>query len=299
MVRRNDDDVETMVAAVNLISKKWHPVIIQSLLRDGPLRFSELKQRLDISAKVLTDSLDDLVENELVNRNEVNELVNRNEVSESPRRVEYDLTRHGRDMQSVIDALSDWGAEHLGEDTRPVVLVVDNDPRLVTMHASWLEDECQIERAYDGEEALRKLTDEIDVVLLDRRMPGLSGEEVLDRIRDLRLGCQVIMLSAVEPDFDILEMGFDAYIVKPGAKEELKEVIADVLARNAYDSEVQEYLALSAKRAVLQAEKTEGALQRDDRYRRVEARLRELESSVDDADEESAVRDVQALLNNS
>ena len=39
--------------------------------------------------------------------------------------------------------------------------------------------------------------------------------------------------------------------------------------------------------------------QRDDRNRRVEARLRELESSVDDADEESAVRDVQALLNNS
>jgi DNA-binding HxlR family transcriptional regulator/DNA-binding response OmpR family regulator len=290
VVRRNDTDVETMVAAVNLISKKWHPIIIQSLLRDGPLRFSELKQRLDISAKVLTDSLDDLVENDLVNRVEV---------SESPRRVEYDLTRHGRDMQSVIDALADWGEEHLGEDTRPVVLVVDNDPRLVTMHASWLEEEYQIERAYDGEEALRKLTDEIDVVLLDRRMPGLSGEEVLERIRDLRLGCQVIMLSAVEPDFDILEMGFDAYIVKPGTKEELKEVIADVLARNAYDSEVQEYLALSAKRAVLQAEKTEGALQRDDRYRRVEARLRELEASVDTADEESAVSDVKALLNNS
>lgn len=290
MVRRNETDVETMVAAVNLISKKWHPVIIESLLRDGPLRFSELKHRLDISAKVLTDSLDDLVENDLVNRVEV---------SESPRRVEYNLTRHGRDMQSVIDALADWGAEHLGEDTRPVVLVVDNDPRLVTMHASWLEEEYQIERAYDGEEALRKLTDEIDVVLLDRRMPGLSGEEVLDRIRDLRLGCRVIMLSAVEPDFDILEMGFDAYVVKPGTREELKDVIADVLARNAYDSEVQEYLALSAKRAILRAEKTESALQRDDRYRRLEARLHELESSVDTDDEESTVRDVQKLLNNS
>jgi DNA-binding HxlR family transcriptional regulator len=289
-VRRNETDVETMVAAVNLISKKWHPVIIQALLRDGPLRFSELKHRLDISAKVLTDSLDDLVGNDLVDRVEV---------SESPRRVEYDLTRHGRDMQSVIDALADWGEEHLGEDTRPVVLVVDNDPRLVTMHASWLDEEYQIERAYDGEEALRKLTDEIDVVLLDRRMPGLSGEEVLDRIRDLRLGCQVIMLSAVEPDFDILEMGFDAYVVKPGAKEELKEVIADVLARNAYDSEVQEYLALSAKRAVLRAEKTDDALQRDDRYRRLETRLRELESSVDATDEEATARDVQALLNES
>lgn len=288
MVRRNDTDVETVVAAVNLISKKWHPVIIQTLLRDGPLRFSELKNRLDISAKVLTDSLDDLGENDLIDRVEV---------SESPRRVEYNLTRHGRDMQSVIEALADWGERNLGEDTRPVVLVVDNDPRLVNMHASWLEEEYQIKRAYDGEEALRELTDEVDVVLLDRRMPGLSGEEVLERIRDLRLSCRVIMLSAVEPDFDILEMGFDAYVVKPGAKEELKEVIADVLARNTYDSEIQEYLALSAKRAMLRSEKSEKSLQQDERYRQLQARLRDLETKVDTPDDESAAQNVQNLLN--
>lgn len=288
MVRRNDTDVETVVAAVNLISKKWHPVIIQTLLREGPLRFSELKSRLDISAKVLTDSLDDLGENDLVDRVEV---------SESPRHVEYSLTRHGRDMQSVIEALADWGERNLSDDTRPVVLIVDNDPRLVNMHASWLEEEYQIERAYDGEEALRELTDEVDVVLLDRRMPGLSGEEVLERIHDLRLTCRVIMLSAVEPDFDILDMGFDAYVVKPGAKEELKEVIADVLARNAYDSDVQEYLALSAKRAMLRAEKSEQSLEQDARYRQLEGRLRDLEATVDAPDEESAVQNVQKLLN--
>jgi tetrahydromethanopterin S-methyltransferase subunit G len=50
---------------------------------------------------------------------------------------------------------------------------------------------------------------------------------------------------------------------------------------------------------VLRAEKTDDALQRDDRYRRLETRLRELESSVDTTDEESTARDVQALLNES
>ncbi|WP_101298248.1 HalX domain-containing protein [Halegenticoccus soli] len=63
------------------------------------------------------------------------------------------------------------------------------------------------------------------------------------------------MLSAVEPDFDILEMGFDDYVVKPGDRERLLETIADVLARNAYDDAVYEYLTLSAKRALLEAGK--------------------------------------------
>lgn len=289
MVRPNDDpDTETLVEAVNLISKKWHPVIIQSLLRNGPLRFSELKNRLGVSAKVLTDSLDDLVDNELVDRNVV---------SESPRRVEYDLTRHGRDMQSVIEALADWGNRHLGEDTRPVVLVVDNDPRLVNMHASWLDEEYRIERAYDGEEAMRKLTDEVDVALLDRRMPGLTGEEVVSRIRDLRLDCRVVMLSAVEPDFDILEMGFDAYIVKPGTRNELQDIIADVLTRNTYEDEVQEYLALSAKRALLRSEKTDEALQRDDRFQQLEGRIEALEAKLDDTDAEATPDNIAAMLN--
>lgn len=280
-----DTDAETVVEAVNLISKKWHPVIIQTLLGEGPQRFNELKSRLGISAKVLTDSLDDLVGNDLVERRVL---------SESPKRVEYDLTRHGRDMQSVIAALADWGERHLGEDTRPVVLIVDNDPRLVKMHASWLEEDYRIKRAYDGEEALRTLDDEVDVVLLDRRMPGLQGEEVLRKVRGLGIDARVVVLSAVEPDFDVLEMGFDAYVVKPGTKAELREVVEDVLARNAYDDATQEYLSLSAKRAVLRAEKPEEALRRDERYRQLEARLNDLATELDD--DEETTDSAQAML---
>ena len=275
-MEKSKTDTETVVEAVNLISKKWHPVIIQTLLQDGPLRFNELKNRLDISAKVLTDSLDDLIENELVDRIEI---------SQSPRRVEYNLTRHGHDMQSVIKALADWGSRHLGEDTRPVVLIVDNDPRLVKMHMSWLEEDYRIKRAYDGEEGFRRLDDEVDVVILDRRMPGLQVEDVLEKIRGLSIDCQVIMLSAVEPDFDILEMGFDAYIVKPGTKKGIRETVEDVLARKTYDDATQEYLALSAKRAVLRSEKTEEALQSDEQYRQLQRRLKQLETEVDDSEE--------------
>jgi CheY-like chemotaxis protein len=41
-----------------------------------------------------------------------------------------------------------------------------------------------VRTAYGGHEALEELSDDVDVILLDRRMPGLSGDEVLEEVRD-------------------------------------------------------------------------------------------------------------------
>lgn len=264
---------------MDLISKKWHPTIIKRLLDEGPLRFSELQDRLDgISGKVLTDSLEDLAEKGLIERDVV---------SESPKRVEYRLTPDGRDLQSVMEELAEWGQRNLGESDRPTVLIVDDDPRLVRMHASWLEDTYDVERAYNGRQALRSLTDDVDVVLLDRRMPGLSGSEVLEKIRELNVDCRVIMLTAVEPDFDVAEMPFDAYIVKPGFKPELESVVEDVLARAGEDEPVLEYLSLRARRALLESEMTTAELSANAEYRRLVDRLAELEETLDDPAEQA------------
>jgi DNA-binding HxlR family transcriptional regulator len=93
----------------SLIGKKWHPVIIHRLLEYGPSGFNELKENVDgISSKVLSDSLDDLEEKQLVAR-EI--------ISEKPFRVQYSLTGHGRSLQPVIYAMRDWGLEHLTEPT--------------------------------------------------------------------------------------------------------------------------------------------------------------------------------------
>ncbi|AQL44640.1 HoxA transcriptional regulator (plasmid) [Halorientalis sp. IM1011] len=274
-----DDPAEQVRETVQLISKKWHPTIIKQLLDDGPLRFSELQDRLDgISGKVLTDSLEDLVEKDLVERTVV---------SESPKRVEYTLTRDGRDLQSVMAELAEWGQRNLGESGRPTVLIVDDDPRLVRMHANWLEDSYDIERAYNGRQALRSLSAEVDVVLLDRRMPGLSGSEVLEKIRELNVDCRVVMLTAVEPDFDVAEMPFDAYVVKPGFKPELESVIEDMLNRPSEDEPVLEYLSLRARRALLESEMTRGELSTSTEYRRLVERLEELQEQLDEPAEQA------------
>lgn len=285
----NTDRTQRVVDTVDLISKKWHPVIIQRLLEEGPLGFNALKERIEgISAKVLTDSLEDLTENGLAHRTVVNE---------SPLRVEYELTDRGRELQSALEALATWGDQHLDPDPDPVVLIVDNDPRLVNMHASWLEADHTVERAYDGDEAFRQLDESIDVVLLDRRMPGVSGEDVLARIREWNLDCGVVMLSAVEPDFDIVDMGFDAYITKPGFREEVRETVTDVLARDVHDAPLREYLSLSAKESLLRAEKSTAELDASDEYDRLQRRLKELESELDDPTEAANDDRIRTIVN--
>lgn len=94
-----------ITTTATLIGKKWHPVIVHRLLEEGPLGFNALKEAVDgISSKVLSDSLEDLEEKRLVDR-EI--------ISDKPFRVEYSLTDHGESLEPVIYAMRDWGVEHL------------------------------------------------------------------------------------------------------------------------------------------------------------------------------------------
>ncbi len=94
-----------VTSTATLIGKKWHPVIVDRLLAEGPLGFNALQEAVDgISSKVLSDSLDDL---------EQKHLVDRTVVSEKPFRVEYSLTERGRSLESVIEEMRAWGQEHL------------------------------------------------------------------------------------------------------------------------------------------------------------------------------------------
>jgi len=94
-----------ITTTATLIGRKWHPVIVHRLIAGGPQGFNALKESVDgISSKVLSDSLDDLEEAGLVDR-EI--------VSEKPFRVEYSLTERGADLEPVIEAMREWGERHL------------------------------------------------------------------------------------------------------------------------------------------------------------------------------------------
>ena len=92
----------------------------------------------------------------------------------------------------------------------PVVLAVDDDEKLLETYEMWLAADYDLRTVGDGERALEILDDDVDVVLLDRLMPDLAGENLLREIRDRDIECQVAMVTAVEPDFDIASKGISA-----------------------------------------------------------------------------------------
>ncbi len=172
------------------------------------------------------------------------------------------------------------GVSMVNEQT---VLVVDDERDIADLYTTWLEMNHDVRTAYCGEEALEKADDEIDVVFLDRQMPDLSGDEVLERIRERGLDCRVVMVTAVDPDFDIVDMPFDDYLTKPVMREGLDGTVESMRDREEYTDTVQEYFALTAKKATLEAEKTPSELQNNEEYQAMVQRVDELADQADSA----------------
>jgi DNA-binding response OmpR family regulator len=164
----------------------------------------------------------------------------------------------------------------------PTVLVVDDEAGITDLYAEWLSEDYGVRTAYSGEEAFEELDDSVEVVLLDRRMPDMSGDEVLEELRERGIDCRVAMVTAVDPDFDVLGMGFDTYVVKPTTEEELLDTVETLLQRSSYDEQAQEYFSLAARRAALEANKPRAELEASDEYADLERRLDELRGALDD-----------------
>jgi len=148
----------------------------------------------------------------------------------------------------------------------PVVLAVDDDEKLLGTYEMWLEADYDLRKAASGDEALDKLDEDVQVVLLDRLMPGLSGDEVLERIRESGHNCQVAMVTAVEPDFDIAEMPFDAYVSKALDRETVIETVERLVARGKYDDVLQDHYAVAEKLSTLEEQKSESELAKNEMY---------------------------------
>jgi DNA-binding response OmpR family regulator len=169
------------------------------------------------------------------------------------------------------------------ESERPVVLIVEDEPDVAETYKLWLQSDYEVWMAQDGDEGLDMLDGSVDVILLDRMMPGLSGDEVLETIRERDLDCRVSMVTAVEPDFDILEMGFDAYLSKPIRSDQLHETVENLLERSEYDSLLQEYYALVEKQATLEASMSNAELVENEQYQRLTGEVDDLREELSGA----------------
>lgn len=160
--------------------------------------------------------------------------------------------------------------------SRPQVVIVDDERDIADIYAKNLDGSYETSVAYGGEEALDVIDEGVDAVLLDRRMPDKSGDEVLAEIRERGLDCAVIMVTAVDPDLNILDMEFDDYLSKPVDEETLTSTLERHVDDVADSERVEEYFSLLSKLEVLEAELTGAELQESDEFKRTARRAREM-----------------------
>ena len=120
------------------------------------------------------------------------------------------------------------------------ILIVEDDIDLNDTLKEFLENFYEVDRVFDGEEALKKAYEEnFDLIILDVKLPKMDGFEVAKEIRKFKK-TPIIFLTSLDGEKDI-EKGFlsggDDYVRKPFSLKELKLRI-DAILKRVYGGEV-------------------------------------------------------------
>jgi DNA-binding response OmpR family regulator len=116
------------------------------------------------------------------------------------------------------------------------VLIVDDEKNIrLTLSQALQILQLETDTAANGEEALTKLKEkEFGLILLDLKMPGMDGMEVLHRVREFRPDIRVIILTAygtVESAVEAMKLGAVDFIQKPFSPEEIRALVSRVMDR--------------------------------------------------------------------
>jgi DNA-binding response OmpR family regulator len=176
--------------------------------------------------------------------------------------------------------MSDADTDATTGEHNHTVLVVDDERGLADLYAIWLEDDYDVRTAYDGAEALDALDASVSVVLLDRQMPDISGDNVLSELRDRGIDCRVAMVTAVEPELDIIDLGFDDYLRKPVDRETLVATVERLVRRSTYDATVTDFFATARKHALL-SESEDPTVADSEEFASLETELDDLRGELD------------------
>ncbi len=121
------------------------------------------------------------------------------------------------------------------------ILVIDDDAELQDTIAVMLEQEgYKVVQTLDGRSGYEKaLVLKPDLMLVDLRLPGMTGMEICKQLRSSQIQTPIIVLSAVGEEVDkvlLLEIGADDYVTKPFGRRELLARIRAVLRRASSDA---------------------------------------------------------------
>ena len=126
-------------------------------------------------------------------------------------------------------------------EENPTVLIADDESALTDSVALWLADQYDVRTAYTGTEAVDMYDASVDIVIVDRRMPGLSGDEVCTQLQDRAGNPKMILLTASSinhshwshtHDYTTVNQSdlslFDGRIQKPVSKTDLLDTLGNI-----------------------------------------------------------------------
>lgn len=142
-------------------------------------------------------------------------------------------------------------------DTKPVLIVDDEKNIRLTMTQALETLNLEIDTAMNGEDALAKLREtHFGLILLDLKMPGMDGMEVLRQLRQSRPDIKVIIITAhgtIDSATEAMKLGAVDFIQKPFAPKEIRQLVSKVLDREKIDADnartYEEHIEL-AKRCI-------------------------------------------------
>jgi DNA-binding response OmpR family regulator len=164
----------------------------------------------------------------------------------------------------------------------PSILLVEDEDTLREAYSRILGERYDVSTAATGQAAIDAMSDAIDIVLLDRRLPDMGGDDVLREIQARNYDCYVAMVTAVDPDFDIIEMGIDDYLVKPLSSDGLQDAIERLLSLAEYDSLYRELSQKRVKRNILAQERSPAELHGSEEFDRLQSEITTLENELED-----------------
>jgi len=159
----------------------------------------------------------------------------------------------------------------------PKALVVDDEKEVADAYALRLRSLCEVDTVYGGHAALSAVEEsDVDIVLLDRHMPSMSGDEALAELNGRDYYGRVIMVTAIDPGFDVLDMPFDDYLCKPIDREDVRAAVRQQCTILGYET-LGEYFGAESKRRVIEAEIAADEREAHGEYRETKAHAGTLE----------------------
>ena len=149
--------------------------------------------------------------------------------------------RYGAASRPDTSSIAASGRSHAESPRAQKILVIDDDENLRDTVSLMLEQEgFRTVLAAEGRGGFEQaLMLQPDLVLVDLRLPGMSGVEICKQLRASHVTTPIVVLSAVGDEIDkvlLLEIGADDYIVKPFGARELVARIRAVLRRSTAES---------------------------------------------------------------